>query len=284
MKKILLFFLILTVFFPAGSRAFADKSWISNVRHPKYDGTIALPHYTVNDNSLRKELDKIKKEEKKQKKIKYGKNNAKINAAVKKTLSAMSTGAFNRKITFFAKQMLGKGEFGKYVPKSIRKNYIKFLKTNKPFAIQGGKRIFLLISSSVPFKTLRRYVLTIADNNLPIQMVLRGLIPGSNNGEYFMPTIKYIESLIKYKGKSGYYDMHVDIDPLVYTKFNVHRVPALIYVRNYNSQTFTSLGEQAYAVYGNANLEYELKEIERKAKSNYIRSVLDLFKAKQFFN
>lgn len=284
MKRLFIFFLIFLATFLINKTVFAEQSWISKVSHPKYEGTIVLPHYTINDNNLRKELDKFKKEEKKQKKIKYGKNNAKINAAVKKTLSAMSTGAFNRKITFFAKQMLGKGEFGKYVPKSIRKNYIKFLKTNKPFAIQGGKRIFLLISSSVPFKTLRRYVLTIADNNLPIQMVLRGLIPGSNNGEYFMPTIKYIESLIKYKGKSGYYDMHVDIDPLVYTKFNVHRVPALIYVRNYNSQTFTSLGEQAYAVYGNANLEYELKEIERKAKSNYIRSVLDLFKAKQFFN
>lgn len=284
MKKILLFFLILTVFFPAGGRAFADKSWISNVSHPKYDGTIALPHYAVNDSNLRKELDKFKKEEKKQKKIKYNKGGAKINAAVKKTLSAMSTGAFNRKITFFAKQMLGKGEFGKYVPKAISKNYIKFLKSDKPFAMAGGKRIFLMISSSVPFKTLRRYVLTIADNNLPVQMILRGLIPGSNNGEYFMPTIKYIESLIKYKGKVGYYDMHVDIDPLVFIKFNIHRVPALIYIRNYNPQTFTSLSEQSYIIYGNANLEYGLKEIERKAKSNYIRSVLDLFKAKQFFN
>lgn len=283
MKKILLLFFIFTVFFLARGRVFAEQSWISKVSHPKYNGTITLPHYNVNDNNLRKELDKFKKEEKKQKKIKYGKKNSKINAAVKKTLSAMSTSSFNRKITFFAKQMLGKGEFGKYVPKAIRKNYIKFLKSGKPFAMQGGKRVFLLISSSVPFKTLRRYVLQIADNNLPVQMILRGLIPGSHNGEYFMSTIKYIESLIKYKDKSGYYDMHIDIDPLVFAKFNVHRVPALIYVRDYNPQTFTSLGEQAYLAYGNDDLEYLLKQIEDKTKSVYIKRVILTFRKNQFF-
>ena len=264
--------------------AFAEQSWISKVSNPEYEGTIVLPHYAINDSNLRKELDKLKKEEEKQKKIKYNKGNAKIKSAVKKTLSTLATKAFNRKITFFAEQMLGKGEFGKYVPKSIRKNYLKFLKTSKPFAMQGGKRIFLMISSSVPFKTLRRYVLTIADDNLPVQMILRGLLPGSDHGKYFMPTIKYIKSLIKYKGKSGYYDMHIDIDPLVFAKFNVQRVPVLIYVRNYDSQTFTSLGEQAYAAYGNDDLEYLLKQIENKTKSVYIKEILLDFRKNQFFN
>ena len=283
MKRLFIFFLIFLATFLINKTVFAEQSWISKVSHPKYDGTIVLPHYAINDNNLRKELDKFKKEEKKQKKIKYNKGGKKINMAVKKTLSTLATKEFNRKITFFAKQMLGKGEFGKYVPKSIKKNYIKFLKSGKPFAMQGGKRIFLMISSSVPFKTLRRYVLTIANNNLPIQMILRGLLPGSDNGEYFMPTIKYIENLIKYKGKAGYYDMHIDIDPLVFAKFNVHRVPVLIYVRDYNPQTFTSLGEQAYAAYGNDDIKYLLKQIEDKTKSVYIKRVILTFRKNQFF-
>lgn len=289
MKKILLFFFAIS-FLAFSKQAFADQSWISKVSHPKFSGTVTLPHYSVNDSDLRKELEKFKKEESKKEKeekkgkLNYYKPNAKITAAVKKTLQTLSTKSFNDKITFFAKQMLGKGEFGKYVPKKIRNNYIKFLKTNKPFAMQGGKRIFLMISSSIPFKTLRRYVITIADNNLPVQMILRGLLPGSDKGRYFMPTIRYIESLIKYKGKAGYYDMHVDIDPLVFTKYNVRSVPALIYVKNYNPQTFTSIGEKAYVAYGNDDLKYLLRQIENKTKSVYIENILKDFDKNQFFN
>ncbi|MHB1755761.1 MAG: TrbC family F-type conjugative pilus assembly protein [bacterium] len=251
--------------------------------NPKYDGTINLPHYSVNMDNLSRKLDKIKKRAKKQKKVKYSKANAKITAAVKSTVGTLATKSFNRKISFFAKQMLGNGEFGKYIPHSMKKKYlVKFLK--HPIVMASGKRIFLVISSSIPFKTLRRYVFTIANNNLPVQMIIRGLIPGSDNGAKFMPTIHYIEALIKYKGKSGYYDMHVDIDPLVSSKFNIKAVPALIYTKNYNPQTFTSLGEKAYVVYGDVDLQYSLKIIENKTHSEYIRGVLNKFKANQFFS
>jgi len=278
------FFLIFIIFTVLSKSAFADESWIDKVSHPKYNGTINLPQYSVNMSNLRQELEKIKKKAKKQKKIKYSKPNKKVTAAVKSTLNTLSTQSFNKEISFYAKQMLGKGEFGKYIPDSLKKSklYMQFLK--HPIAMAGGKRIFLIISSSIPFKTLRRYVFQIADNNLPVQMILRGLIPGSDNGAKFMPTIRYIESLIKYKGKSGFYDMHVDIDPLVPAKFNIKAVPALIYVKNYNPQTFTSLGEKAYVVYGDVDLQYSLKIIEHKTRSKYIKEVLNDFRKNQFFS
>jgi type-F conjugative transfer system pilin assembly protein TrbC len=280
-KIFILIFALLTVL---SKPAFAGESWIDKVKHPKYKGTINLPHYSVNMNNLTKKLLKIKKQEKKEKKITYSKPNAKVNAAVKSTLNTLATKSFNRKIIFFAKQMLGKGEFGKYVPKSIKNNYLKILKNNKPFDMAGGHRLFLVISSSVPFKTLRRYVFQIVNNNLPVQMVLRGLLPGSDDGRYFMPTIKYIESLIKYKGRSGYYDIHVDIDPLIPSKYNIKVVPALVYDVNYNPQTFTTIDDKAYVVYGNVDLEYALKQIENKTHSEYIKKVLNKFNENSFFN
>lgn len=114
-------------------------------------------------------------------------------------------------------------------------------------------------------------------------MVLRGLLPGSNAGADFMPTIKYITRLIKYKGKTGYYDMHVDIDPLISSKYNVKVVPALIYDKDYNPQTFTTIDDKAYVVYGDIDLEYGLKQIENKTHSKYIKEVLNLFNKNQFF-
>lgn len=284
LKRFVFLFFLFVISFTFNVSAFAGESWIDKAKHPEYKGTINLPHYSVNMNNLTKELLNIKKQEKKEKKVKYSKPNAEVNAAVKSTLSTLATKSFNRKISFFAKQMLGKGEFGKYVPKSIKEHYLKVLKNSKPFDMTGGHRLFLIISSSIPFKTLRRYVFQIADNDLPIQMVLRGLLPGSDNGRDFMPTIKYITRLIKYKGKAGYYDMHVDIDPLIPSKYNIKVVPALIYDVNYNPQTFTTIGDKAYIVYGDVDLEYGLKQIENKTDSKYIKEVLNRFKANSFFN
>lgn len=140
----------------------------------------------------------------------------------------------------------------------------------------------MVISSSIPYKTLRNYIIAIVNNNLPVQMILRGLIK-SDNGKLILPTVKYIERLIHFKGKSGYYDIHVDIDPVIVTKYNIKAVPALIYVKNFNPKTYTSLGEKAYVVYGDADLKYELKVIERKTKSRYIKEMLYRFTKKQFF-
>ena len=283
-KRIVFVFSFFIVFFTLTFSAFASESWIDKAKHPEYKGTINLPHYSVNMNNLTKELLNIKKQEKQEKKVKYSKPSPEVNAAVKSTLNALATKSFNRKISFFAKQMLGKGEFGKYVPKSIKEKYLKVLKNNKPFDMMGGHRLFLVISSSIPFKTLRRYVYQIVDNNLPVQMILRGLLPGSDNGRYFMPTIKYIEALIKYKGKSGYYNIHVDIDPLIPSKYNIKVVPALVYDADYNPQTFTTIGDKAYVVYGNVDLQYALKQIENKTHSEYIKEVLNKFNANSFFN
>ena len=268
-------------------------SWINKVKNKGNCVHVKLPKYSLSVRGLGKQLKNTVAVKKAEKITGLNKKNEKglyKKSVAMKAYNIYKSKSVQGKIAKLEREMLGSGPksitgglFAKYVPKNLRKNYIKFLKSGKPIPMQSGKRIFLMISSSVPFKTLRRYVLQVADNNLPVVMILRGLIPGSHNGEYFMPTIKYIEALIKYKGKSGYYDMHVDIDPLVFTKFNVRRVPALIYVKNYNPQTFTSLGEQADVVYGNADLEYGLKKIESKTKSAYIKEVLSNFKKNQFF-
>jgi type-F conjugative transfer system pilin assembly protein TrbC len=269
------------------------ESWLNKLKNSGNCIHVKLPKYSITVRKLGKQLKNtvtVKKAEKITGLNKKNEKNLYKKFVALRAYKTFESKSVQGKIAKLEREMLGTGPkaingglFAKYIPKKLRKNYIKFLKSGKPFAMQSGKRIFLMISSSVPFKTLRRYVLQVADNNLPVEMILRGLIPGSHDGKLFMPTIKYIEALIKYKGRTGYYDMHVDIDPLVYTKFNVHKVPALIYVRNYNPQTFTSLGEQAYVVYGNANLEYGLKEIESKTKSVYVKRVLASFKKEQFF-
>ena len=293
MLKGLLFLLI--ALSPAAAHA---QSWISKVKNSGDKTTVNLPQSGITVKSLGKELTNTVKRKKakkitglSQKKLNEIIYNSEHNSAASSTYGIFKSPKVQSGVTTYLKEMLGAGPhpikglgFNKYIPKNLRNNYLKILKNNKPFDIAGGHRLFLVISSSIPFKTLRRYVFQIVDNNLPIQMVLRGLLPGSDNGRYFMPTIKYIEALIKYKGRSGYYDMRVDIDPLIPSKYNIKVVPALVYDVNYNPQTFTTIDDKAYVVYGNIDLQYGLKQIEKKTKSKYIERVIKLFNKNQFFN
>ena len=289
-----LFFLLIALL-PANVYA---QSWISKVKHSGSKATVNLPKSAITVKALGKELTNTVKRKKakkitglSQKKLNKIIYNSEHNASANSTYGIFKSKKIQSGVATYLREMLGSGPhpikglgFTKYMPESLRKNYLKILKNNKPLHMTSGHRLFLVISSSIPFKTLRRYVFQIVDNNLPVEMILRGLLPGSDKGKYFMPTIKYIAKLIRYKGRSGYYDIHVDIDPLIPVKYNINKVPALIYDVNYNQQTFTTIGDKAYVVYGNVDLEYGLKQIEKKTKSKYIERVIKLFNKNQFFN
>ncbi len=293
MLKGLIFLLIILL--PANVYA---QSWISNVKNSGDKATVNLPQGGISVKSLGKKIKDATKSKKakkitglSQKKINEIIYNSEHNSAANSTYGVFKSQKIQSGVNTYLKEMLGSGPhpikglgFNKYIPENLRKNYLKILQNKKPFDMAGGHRLFLVISSSISFKTLRRYVFQIADNNLPIQMVLRGLLPGSNNGRDFMPTIKYITRLIKYKGRTGYYDMHVDIDPLIPEKYNINKAPALVYDANYNPQTFTTIGDKAYVVYGDVDLEYGLRQIRKKTQSKYIKRVLDLFNKNRFFN
>lgn len=275
-----LFFLFI-VLPPSLARA---ESYIDKVKNQKYNGNILIPQqrYNITVKGLGKMLRKYKKEAKKSEiKINRGASAA-VNAEVAKIKAALNSQEMKKQIIFDTKQFLGNGEFGKYVPEPAKKKYLSQIESGGFMKQAGGNRLFLVISSSVPYRTLRRYVLQIAEYNLPIQMVLRGLIH-SDNGRYIMPTVRYIENLIRYKGKSGYYDMHVDIDPVITEKYGIRYAPALVYAENYNPGTFTDLGDIAFVAYGDDDLEYLVKEIYKRAHTLYLKRVINDFKSGSYF-
>ena len=274
----------LFLFFVLSPSFVAAESYINKVKNQKYNGNISIPQqqYNVTVKSLGKMLRKYKKEAKKSEiKINKG-SSAAVDAEVAKIKAALNSPEMRKQIVFDTKQFLGNGEFGKYVPKSAKKKYLSQIEHGGFMKQAGGNRLFLVISSSVPYRTLRRYVLQIAEFNLPVQMVLRGLVH-SGNGRYIMPTVKYIETLIRFKGKSGYYDMHVDIDPVITEKYDIRYAPALVYAENYNPGTFTDLGDTAYVAYGDDDLKYLIKKIYKRARTTYLKKVLKDFKSGSYF-
>ena len=90
-----------------------------------------------------------------------------------------------------------------------------------------------------------------------------------------------------YKGQK-YYKFKVDINPKVFMKYNIDKVPAVIFVKNYNplieisGVSYKELQskkniEDVYISYGDSDILYVLNKINKKAKSkglkNFIKSV-----------
>ena len=142
--------------------------------------------------------------------------------------------------------------------------------------LAGSEKIYLFISSSIPLSTLRTYVRNLDTLNDPnIVMVLRGFINGM---QLVRPTLEFLERLlVKDKdcrlsdGKQcDVYQANIQIDPLVFRKFNIQQVPALAYVKNIKTiDAQQSMGKdgnlaeesEAVVVYGDVALDYALEQM-----------------------
>lgn len=130
------------------------------------------------------------------------------------------------------------------------------------------ERIYIFVSSSMPLKALRRYAADLnrlADPN--IVMVMRGFVGGM---KHFKPTGDFIESVLKkdedceaVTGKCEMYHADIQIDPLLFRRFGITQVPAVVYVPEVQVSKLGSEGigdevegEAFYVVYGDASLGY----------------------------
>ena len=259
---------ILSVFLLFSFLALTGESYIKRIENRKNAVSVHPPvtNYSLNDSQIRAIVNKAKKLH-----IKVNKH-IKLQT-VEKLYSEIESKTVSDMVMQDENAFLKNKRFANYIPKNM--NASRMIKEERNIFLGRGK-VFLAISSSIPFSTLRNYVYTDARLNGAITMVLRGVI---GSATYIMPTVNWIKKLLKFKGKKGYYDMHVDIDPLIIDKFHIREVPALIYVRHYNPETFMNNNKaKAYVVYGNASIEYGLKKIEEKTHSRYIRSLIKMLR------
>ncbi len=142
--------------------------------------------------------------------------------------------------------------------------------------LSSNERVYVLVSSSIPKDTLRAYVQSVnqlQDHNVII--AFRGFIGGVKN---YQPTVDYIESLLKQdtqcqntiNSQCEYYQASFNIDPLVFRKFQVNQVPAVVYVDNVQMQDpGKSIGLDknlkapvtSHIIYGDSTLKYALERL-----------------------
>jgi len=125
-----------------------------------------------------------------------------------------------------------------------------------------GERIYVFISSSVPVHTLRNYARDFdAIKTSMAVMVMRGFVDGMKKAG---PTLGFVRKiLVKDPSCDGrkceVYRVPVLIDPLLFRKYGINVVPAVVYAAK---------GDESYALYGDVSLDGALEMINKEAKSS----------------
>lgn len=153
------------------------------------------------------------------------------------------------------------------------------------------ERIYIFISSSIPIQTLRNYALVLDKLRDPnIVMVMRGFVDGM---KYIKPTINFVGEIFKKdpgcdlaKQKCDTYRADFQIDPLLFRRYQIAKVPAVVYATDVNVvdvQMSEGLEDNTkvsnyYVLYGDASLEYVLETIQKETKSASIEGLLTVLK------
>ncbi|MDW7711207.1 MAG: TrbC family F-type conjugative pilus assembly protein [Deferrisomatales bacterium] len=140
-------------------------------------------------------------------------------------------------------------------------------------------RIFLFISKSIPLETLRNYARDVAEIGDPrIVMVLRGFVGGM---KHVLPTRRFVLNVLgkdlacdpDAQSDCEVYPASLVIDPLLFRRYDVQEVPAVVYALGVES---TPLGgahgllmetERFWRLSGDAGLNALLRRINQDAKS-----------------
>lgn len=158
-------------------------------------------------------------------------------------------------------------------------------KQNKILA--SSERIYLFVSSSIPLNTLRTYAANLERLGDPnISMIMRGFIDGMKKAG---PTLEFISNIMVLEPGCRLKEqqcparpLNMQIDPLLYKKYDIKRVPALVYVPAYQSQDpdgSEGLGEAPlhYTLYGDASLKYLIEELHRETKKPSLQNLIQAF-------
>ncbi len=155
------------------------------------------------------------------------------------------------------------------------------------------ERIYLFISSSVPVPTLRHYIQVINDLGEPnIRVVMRGFVGGAR---FVKPTVAFLKEILftdpecdPNQARCKKYGVEVIIDPPLFRRYRVERVPAFVYVPSITiTDSETSEGLESnrvsdhYLVHGDVSIEYALGLFSRERKSSGIVSLLAAWRGEQ---
>lgn len=118
----------------------------------------------------------------------------------------------------------------------------------------SGKKLFILISSSIPDQIVQNFMRSTSSVNDQTVFVLRGFIGGM---ETIQATLEYVRGILcddKEFGDPQCIQALVDINPGIFETFSVEKVPAVIYLPS--GAKYPGCGSEEMGTLNNAAISY----------------------------
>jgi len=155
-----------------------------------------------------------------------------------------------------------------------------------------SERIYIFISSSMPKETLRSYVRDVARLRDPnVKLVMRGLVGGVR---YIKPTMRFVSGILlknpdcdPEKSRCERFAAGVNVDPLLFSRYGIGRVPAIVYARNVSlldsglsegMEKNISVGA-SYTIHGDVALSYALDRFRSETGSQALEPLIRVLNA-----
>ncbi len=126
-----------------------------------------------------------------------------------------------------------------------------------PQDIIQRKKMFLCISSSMPKSLIQNYLKQIEQKYPQIELVLNGFIGGMRK---IKPTLAFLNQVLD-KGNGKRYAVKIQINPKIFMRYHVYRVPALVVDPYFDTQLTNntlytgSTDETFISIYGAFSLD-----------------------------
>lgn len=149
------------------------------------------------------------------------------------------------------------------------------------------RRIYLFISSSMPVELLRTYAEQA--ERYGVSMIMRGFVGGIRK---VRPTVTFISSIIGRDAGCNVlerqgcpvFNVNVLVDPLLFRRYDIKRVPAIVYVRGLGlrdpelsegMEANITATEGYSVVYGDVSIPMALKIIQRRTNDNVLKKFIE---------
>ncbi len=149
-----------------------------------------------------------------------------------------------------------------------------------------SERVYIFVSSSMPLETVRNYAASVSRlRDSHVLMVMRGFVGEMTK---IRPTIDFVSSVLKEDPSCLFAESdcrmrqgNLIVDPLLFRRYGIDRVPAVVYVRGLKSvdaalsegDMKNSCVSSSYTAFGDASLEYILDMVGRESGAVSLKEI-----------
>ena len=135
--------------------------------------------------------------------------------------------------------------------------------------LSDNEKVYLFFSSSVPNETVHTYLRALDGMEEPgLSLVMKGFVPGERKRYLVRVTKKDMDCVDQLQSetpvKCERFEIPIKIQPSLFDKFEINRVPAVVYGRD----------DAIWKITGDMGLDYLLERINQKAESNGLEGLI----------